>query len=80
MSDQPENMTLILLRRANAIMGQIQEDVADMRQRMTTIETQVGNFIGTEASHYASLATRLDKMDARIARIERRLDLVDHNS
>lgn len=80
MSDQPENLMLILLRRLDTSMDRLREDMADMRLRMTTMETQVGNFIGTEASHYASLATRLDKMDARIARIERRLDLVDHSS
>jgi len=51
--------------------------MADMRLRMTTMETQIGNFIGTESSHYASLATRLDKTDERLS-IERRLDLVDH--
>jgi len=77
MSDQPENMMLILLRRLGASMARLRDDMADMRLRMTTMETQIGNFIETESSHYASLATRLDKTDERLS-IERRLDLVDH--
>ncbi|CAN5614820.1 hypothetical protein BH23PSE1_BH23PSE1_07650 [soil metagenome] len=37
------------------------------------LESQVGNLAG----QYASVSNRLDRMDERVARIERRLELRD---
>jgi len=44
---------------------------------MTAVEVQLGSMASTELSHYASLVTRLDRHDARLERIERRLDLAE---
>jgi hypothetical protein len=77
MSDQPENLTLIYLPRLDSKMDSLSQDIADLKQRMTAVEVQLGSMASTELSHYASLATRLDRRDARLERIERRLDLAE---
>lgn len=76
MSDEPENLMLIFLRRLDAKMDRVLEDVGDARHRLTTLEIQVSQLTSTEASHYAGTAQRLDRVEQRLDRIERRLDLV----
>jgi len=76
-SDQPENILLVFLRRLDAKMDGLAQDIADLKHRMTAVEIQLGSMASTEQSHYASVALRLDRQDARLERIERRLDLTD---
>jgi phage shock protein A len=76
MSDQPEGLTLVFLRRLDTKMDGLREDMADIRHRFTTLEIQVANLTSLEGSHYASLSTRLDRTETRLERIETRLDLV----
>jgi len=76
MSDQPENIMLVYLRRIDAKLDRLAEDVADLKQRMTALEIQVANLAATEASHYGNTSLRIDRIEARLDRIERRLDLV----
>jgi hypothetical protein len=40
------------------------------------LEIAVANLAATEASHYANLALRAGRVDDRLLRIERRLDVV----
>jgi hypothetical protein len=77
MSDEPENLTLVFLRRLDAKMDRVLEDMGDVKHRLTTLEIQVGQLASTEASHYAGTAMRLDRVEQRLDRIERRLDLVE---
>lgn len=77
MSDQPENLMLVYRRRLDGKMESLVQEVADLKQRMTAVEIQLGSVAATEQSHYASLATRLDRQDARLKRIERSLDLTE---
>jgi hypothetical protein len=77
MSDDPENLMLIFLRRLDGKMDGLIQDVADLKLRMTAVEILLGAMAATEQSHYASLATRLDRHDGRLGRIERRLDLAE---
>jgi hypothetical protein len=56
MSDQPENPMLILLRRIDAKVDHVLQDMTYIRNRLTTVEIQVSNLAGTESSHYASIA------------------------
>ncbi len=51
--------------------------LADHGRRLTTLEVSVGSLAATEMSHYANTALRADNSDARLDRIERRLDLRD---
>ncbi len=60
MSDQPENLTLVFLRRLDAKMDGLAMDLHDLRHRMTAVEIQVSQVASTMASHYASTAFRLD--------------------
>jgi hypothetical protein len=77
MSDEPENLTPIFLRRLDAKTDRIAEDVVDVKHRLTTLEIQVGQLVATEASHYAGTAQRVDRVEHRLDRIERRLDPVE---
>ena len=76
MSDEPENLMLVFLRRLDTKMDGLREDMVDMRQRLSTLEVQVANLTSLEGSHYANIATRLDRTETRLGHIERRLDLV----
>jgi phage host-nuclease inhibitor protein Gam len=77
MSDDPDSLILRYLRRIDASLDRIKEDIADLQRRMTTLETQVGQLIATEQSHYAATMQRLDRFGDRLDRIDRRLDLTD---
>ncbi len=69
----------LVLEHLRAIRGDIADmkiDIRDVKHRMTALEIAVASFVGTEASHYASLASRADRADDRLDRIERRFDLV----
>ncbi|WP_343577649.1 hypothetical protein [Mycobacterium sp.] len=75
MSDQPENLMLIYLRRLDEKMDRLAEDMREVKLRLTALETAVGNLAATEMSHYAIMSDRTDRLAARIERIEARLDL-----
>jgi predicted nucleic acid-binding Zn-ribbon protein len=68
---------LVYLRRLDAKIDRIGDDVCELKMRMTTTEQQVASLAATQASHYASLSTRFDRLEGRVERIERRLDLVE---
>ncbi len=75
MSDQPDSLMLVVLRRLDAKMDRVIDDVADLKRRTTSLESQLGHQVATEQSHYATTMTRLDRIDDRLDRIERRLEL-----
>ncbi|MGC8731760.1 MAG: hypothetical protein ACP5RC_05830 [Halothiobacillaceae bacterium] len=75
MSDQPENLMLVYLRRLDEKMDRLAEDMREVKLRLTALETAVGNLAATEMSHYAIMSDRTDRLAARIERIETRLDL-----
>ncbi|HRO12304.1 hypothetical protein [Amaricoccus sp.] len=63
-----ETDTLILehLRAIRATLDRHGEDLREIKGRLGILESQ-----------YASLSNRLDRMDERVARIERRLELYE---
>ena len=63
---EPENHTLVLLRRMDAKIDRVLEDVHDLKVRMSSMEEGI-----------AGIHRRLDRLDVRVDRIERRFDLVD---
>lgn len=75
MSDDPENLILVYLRRIDARVHDLRTDMQELKQRLTALEIQIGNLSGTEASHYAQTMQRLDRHEARLDRIERRLEI-----
>ncbi len=50
-------------------------DTRDAKHRMTALEIAMAALVATEGSHYASLATRVERTGDRLDRIERRLEL-----
>ena len=75
MSEAPESLTLIFLRRLDAKTDRLAEDMREVKQRLTGLEVVVGNLAATELSHYAMTAERVDRLSQRIERIEAHLDL-----
>lgn len=65
------------LKALQAQGAAVRDDMADLKSRMTTLEFSVGNLMSIEANHYAGHSGRLDRVDARLERIERRLELAD---
>jgi CII-binding regulator of phage lambda lysogenization HflD len=74
-----ETALLRRLRRLTEKLDRIAGDVRDVKQRMTAMEQQLGHFAATEASHYASQALRLDRIEDRLDRVERQADHDDHD-
>jgi len=72
MSDSPENLMLVLLRRMDTKLDRLSDDVQDLKHRMTSVERQLGEL----RVDIALVSGRLDRLEVRIDRIERRLDIV----
>ena len=66
MAEEPDNLTLVYLRRLDQKMDRVLEDVQDLKVRMTHVEEGL-----------AGVNRRLDRMDTRPDKVERRLELVD---
>ena len=64
MTDQPDNIVLVYLRRIDEKVDRMVDDIRKIKSRLGTLE-----------AGYASLSIRLDRLDDRVQRIERRLDL-----
>jgi hypothetical protein len=47
MSDQPDNLLLVMLRRMDAKLDGIAADIADLKHRMTAVEIQLGSMAST---------------------------------
>jgi hypothetical protein len=76
MSDQPENLMLVDLRRLDSKLDNVIATLADHGRWLTMLEIALGNLAATELSHYANTAIRVDRIEERLDRIERRLDLI----
>jgi hypothetical protein len=73
MSDQPESIMLVYLRRLDGKMDRLAESVIDLSGRVTSLEGQVALLHGD----FAGQSARKDRIENRLECIERRLDLVD---
>ncbi len=80
MTDEPENLMLGYLRRLDAGIGAIREDLRDLKERASGVDAALVG-VRRDLVGLHEIAGRqqvaLDRMSARIERIERRLDLVD---
>lgn len=65
-TDEPDNIVLKRLREIRGMLGEILADTSDTRLRVGMLE-----------GGYASVSVRLDRIAADVARIERRLGLVE---
>ncbi len=73
MSDQPNNLILVYLRRMDERLERIEGDIQDLKHRVTALEEGQSRMLAL----YAGLQLRMDRFDERLARIERRLDLAE---
>lgn len=64
MVEESESLTPTYLRRIDEKIDRLADDVRELKTRMGLVEAQ-----------YASLSSRIDRMDDRVQRIERRLDI-----
>jgi predicted nucleic acid-binding Zn-ribbon protein len=65
MAEEPDNMVLVMLRRIDTKIDRLTDDVHELKVRMTSVETNL-----------AGVQRRIDRLEDRGVRIERRLDLV----
>jgi predicted nucleic acid-binding Zn-ribbon protein len=66
MSEEPDNIVLVMLRRIDAKLDRVGEDVHNLKVRMTSVEEGM-----------AAMNRRVDRIEERLDRIERRLDLTE---
>jgi len=66
MAGETENIVLEHLRAIRAAVDGLRDDNREIKTRLGLLEQQ-----------YASLSSRLDRIELRLDRIERRLDLAD---
>lgn len=63
---EPDNIVLTLLRRIDATVARMSEDLRDLKVRVTAV-----------AEGLVGVNRRLDRLEARVERIDRRLDLAE---
>ena len=79
MTNGPENIVLVQLRRLDEKLDRILVDLGDIKRRMTSVEQQVAFLqqqTGLLHGDFAGQSARIDRVEQRLERIERRLDLV----
>ena len=73
MNKETEHLVLEHLRRIRDVLDVMQSDIQDLKIRMTAVEENVGQlFVMAAAAN-----KRMDRIDERLGRIEKRLDLVE---
>jgi uncharacterized coiled-coil DUF342 family protein len=72
MSDEPENLVLVYLRRIDEKIDRLSDDIGDLRQRVTSLDEQAARIRGD----MVAMSSRIDGIRQRLDRIERRFDLV----
>ncbi len=64
-----------VLQKMQSDMSELKFDVRDLKVRMTMVEEHLGSTIIA----ISGVNSRLDRLTDRVARIEQRLDLTDHD-
>lgn len=72
MSDQPENLILVYLRRLDEKLDRVFERLDDLTHRVTSPELKVSLL----HNDFARQSDRMDRIEVRLERIERRFDIV----
>jgi hypothetical protein len=73
MSDEPADLILSMLRAIRAEQAAQREKLDEIIIRLGRLEREVAGLHGD----YAGLSVRMDNLDRRVGRIERRLELAD---
>jgi outer membrane murein-binding lipoprotein Lpp len=72
MSDGPDNLIRVYLRRMDEKLDRLTSAVGDLGRRVTSLETKVVLLHGD----FAAQSERIDRIEIRLDRIERRLEIV----
>ncbi|MFY9350429.1 hypothetical protein [Sphingobium sp.] len=73
MTDKIEHLILEQLRRLDQRLDNMESDMSDIKLRMTATEEHLASIMMS----VAGINARMDKLDNRVGRIERRLDLTE---
>ncbi|WCT72301.1 hypothetical protein PQ455_11700 [Sphingomonas naphthae] len=73
MSDNVENLVLEHLRRLNSRFDKFELEQMDIKMRLTAVDEHLSGIMMS----VAGINNRLDRLEERTGRIERRLDLTD---
>ena len=73
MTDNVESLVLENLRRLNSRFDKFELEMMDVKMRLTSVDEHLA---GIMTSVYG-INNRLDRLEERVGRIERRLDLTD---
>lgn len=80
MPDNVENLILEHLRALRAGQGRIEDEVKEVKHRLTSVEAGIAGLrrdgAGTQEDVYHQQSA-IDKIKERLERIEKRLELVD---
>jgi len=76
MSEGMDNLVLEMLRAIRASQARTEEDMRELKHRMSTVEQQIAQILASEMSHYAGVSSRLDRITDRLERLERRMDIL----
>ena len=71
MTAETENILLEVLKRIQAEMADMRDDISELKTRATALDEHMGGLIIQVSGNN----TRLDRIDERIKRIERRLEI-----
>ena len=77
MVDDPDNLVLVYLRRIDAKVDAIAQDIRELKERVSSVEVAVAS-VRRDIAVLAETDARLqnvDRMREDIGRIQRRLDL-----
>ena len=66
MADEPDNIVLVMLRKIDQRTERMADDLQDLKVRVTAVEEGL-----------AGVNRRLDRLEVRVERIEKRLELTD---
>jgi archaellum component FlaC len=73
MTENVENLTLQFMRRLDTRLDRLEHNIDDIKLRMTATEEHLASIMMS----IAGVNSRMDKIDQRLTRVERRLDLTD---
>ena len=73
MATDADNLILGHLRHIRKAVDELRLDMSDVKARMTAIEVTMGQIV----SLIATQSGRMDRIDDRLGRVERRLDFAD---
>ena len=73
MAEQPDSIVIEMLKRIRASQERMELDITDLKVRVSSLELHQGQIL----TLLGGINQRLDRLDDRVARVERRLDLVD---